>query len=55
MGGRSGYASYISGEFAWVPVEAVSVWRRGWIWRGDEAMRYGLCCRVYISELRKRS
>ena len=32
MGGRSGYASYVSEEFALskrVPVEAVSAWQRG--------------------------
>lgn len=58
MGGRSGYALYVFEEFALskrVLMEAISVSRRDWIWRGVEVMSPGVCCRVYISELQKRN
>lgn len=58
MGGRSGYALYVFEEFALskrMLVEAISASQRDWIWRGGEVMRYGACCRVYISELQKRN
>lgn len=59
MGGRSGYALYVFEEFAlskWVlPMEAILFSRRDWIWRDDEVIRYGACCRVYISELQMKN